>query len=356
MPADPRSSVGRWPHQAPPSTHPIEPGPPPTFSVIIAAYEAAGTIAAAVDSALDQTVPPHEVVVVDDGSTDATEAALAPHLDRITFIRHEHNGGEGAAKTTAVRAATGDFVVILDADDVFLPERLEALGELGAARPDLDILTTDAQLVLGGKPIRRAYAPGWTFELDDQRRGILERNFVFGHAAARRRAVLDAGCFDESIRRTTDWDLWLRMIFAGSRVGLVDRPLSWYRLHEEALSSDRLAMTLGKIQTLEKAESAGLGLSDEEAGALERSLARLRRTAALEQVRTALIDRAPGARRRALGVARDRSYGLGTRLKAAAGAASPALAGRLLRKRRGDGWVGVADIEGATRAGGQPSQ
>src|SRR5436305_10109763 len=134
---------------APVPTASVEPGPEPAFSVIVAAYEAAGTIAAAIDSALAQTLAPHEVIVCDDGSTDDLEGALAPYRDQIVLIRQE-NAGEGAAKNAAARAATGDFVVVLDADDRFLPERLEALCELAVARPDLDIPTTDAFPELDG--------------------------------------------------------------------------------------------------------------------------------------------------------------------------------------------------------------
>src|SRR5690349_9961684 len=115
----------------------------PTFSVAIAAYEAAAYIGEAVESALAQTLPPHEIIVADDGSADDIEGALAPFGEAVTLLRLPH-AGEGAAKRAAAAAASGDFVVILDSDDLFLPERLESLGELAAARPDLDLLTTDA--------------------------------------------------------------------------------------------------------------------------------------------------------------------------------------------------------------------
>ena len=62
-------------------------------------------------------------------------------------------------------------------------------------------------------------AGGWTFEVDDQRRAILQRNFVFGLAAVRRERLLEVGGFDETIRWTTDWDCWIRMIMGGSRAG-----------------------------------------------------------------------------------------------------------------------------------------
>ena len=177
---------------APTPVEPVDTGVTPTFSVIIAAYQAAETVAAAVESALGQTSPPHEVIVCDDGSTDEIERALDPLRDRIVFLS-QANGGEGSAKNAAAGAASGDFVAILDADDLYLPERLEALGELASARPDLDILTTDAYLEVDGRVVRHAYDESWTFEVADQRAAILQRNFIFGHAAVRRSALLERG-------------------------------------------------------------------------------------------------------------------------------------------------------------------
>jgi glycosyltransferase involved in cell wall biosynthesis len=160
----------------------------PTFSVIIPAYQAAAFIRDAIESVLAQTSPPLEVIVCDDGSTDDLDRALAPYRDRITLLRKE-NGGEASAKNVAARAASGDFVAILDADDVYHPERLEALAELATDRPDLDIVTTDCFVAFDGRIVRNCYHGDYRFEVDDQRRGILERNFVGpGHMAVRRDA------------------------------------------------------------------------------------------------------------------------------------------------------------------------
>jgi glycosyltransferase involved in cell wall biosynthesis len=332
-------------HLAPHPPGPLEPGPAPEISVIIAAYQAADTVGEAIESALTQTRPPHEIVVCDDGSTDDLERAVDPYRERIVFLTKPH-GGEGSAKNAAARAATGEFVAILDADDVYLPGRLEALAELSSERPDLDILTTDAYLEAEGEVVRRAYDETWAFEVADQRRAILERNFVFGHAAVRRSMLLGAQGFDESIRWTTDWECWLRLIFAGSRAGLVDEPLSRYRLHERALSSRRAAMLRGRVMTLEKASAHAmdLGLTSGERETLARSIALHRRLAAVEEAREALHGEDPTARRRALAIATGRGYSMPTRLKAAAAGLSPGLARRLMLRRRRHEWVGAAGI------------
>jgi hypothetical protein len=124
--------------RAPPATGELERGPAPTFSIVIAAYNAAGTIAEAVESALAQTLPPIEVIVGDDGSTDRTAAVLGPYRERVRYFRQEHRG-VAATRNAALEIARGDFFAVLDADDAYLPERLEALAALSATRPDLDL-------------------------------------------------------------------------------------------------------------------------------------------------------------------------------------------------------------------------
>ena len=262
------------------------------------------------------------------------------------MLLRKENGGEASAKNAASRAASGDFVVILDADDVFLPERLEALGELARARPDLDILTTDATLEVDGKVVRRCYTDEFRFEVADQRRGILEQNFVFGLAAARREPLLAAGGFDESIRWTADWDCWLQMILSGSRAGLVAEPLARYRLHRGSLSSQREAHIEGRLMTIAKA-AARDDLSTTEREALARTAAFNRRALALARARAALREGRADARRRSFEVAFGSGFGLRTRLKSLAAAVGPRprAAGAGAAARRDDG-RGVARPDG----------
>src|SRR5262249_44988375 len=146
--------------------------------------------------------------------------------------------GPAHARNVAFREARGEFVVMLDADDTFHPQRLEALAEAAAFRPDLDILTTDALVEVDGQ-VRRRYYDVLEFEVRDQRRGIIERDFIFALAAIRRDALLQVGTMDESLHGHESWELWFRMIFAGSHVGLVDEPLASYRRRGSSLSTQR---------------------------------------------------------------------------------------------------------------------
>jgi hypothetical protein len=312
--------------------------------VVIAAYQVADCIAEAIASVLEQTAPPLEIIVSDDGSTDDLSAALSPFAERITVLHGEH-GGEAAAKNAGIWAAQGEFVAILDADDAFLPERLAQLGEAARLRPDLDIITSDAFLEVDGTPLRRVYTREWTFVADGQREAILRRNFIFGQVAVRRALLIQAGGFDTSITRTTDWECWIRLVLDGARVGAVLEPLGRYRVRPDSLSASRALMDEGAILSLTHALAhprlepperriALATLSDR-----RRALARARLTEALRTPQ--------GLRRKAVRIAVGRHAAAITRLKALAAATFPGPVVRVAQSRSGDGWTGA----GGTRVG-----
>ena len=328
---------------------PVAEGPPPleaadrpTFSVLVAAHDVADVIGDALASLESQTFAPLEVIVCDDGSTDDLDRALEPFAEDIVLVRKSH-GGEASAKNAAAGAAQGDYLLILDADDVYMPRRLEALGDLARARPDLDILTTDAYLVVGDRRVRRVYDDSWEFETADQARAILQRNFVFGLAAVRRQRFREHGGFDESIRWTTDWDLWLRMILDGSRVGAVAEPLALYRLREGSLTARRKELALGKIMTLEKA-AGNPALASVHRTVLGESLRFYESQLAALDLDAAVLAADPGLRRQALRLLFSRHAPRSARKTAIATLASPALARRFLRRRAETSWVGAGGI------------
>ena len=302
---------------------------PPTFSVLIPVYQAASTVGEAIASALAQTVPPHEVIVCDDGSTDDLDGALAPYVQEVTLVR-QPNRGAAAARNTALRHATGEFVSILDADDAYLPSRLEALTELGSARPDLDILATDAYFEREGQIVGRFYGAR-DFPAGDQRRAILEWCFMF-NPVVRRSHVLEIGGFDESLRTGEDWDCLLRLILRGARAGLVDEPLVRYRLVRGSLTDDRAESFRDRVRVLERAAS-NPDLEPGERPMLEDRLTEGRRRALRAEAREALISNSPDARGRALRVLLGSRMTGTQRLKAAFAVASPRVAGRALRRR-----------------------
>jgi glycosyltransferase involved in cell wall biosynthesis len=326
---------GPWPILVPrPSAPPTPSAAPPTFSVVIAAYQAEGSVAAAVESALQQTLAPLEVVVCDDGSTDATPAVLSGFGDAIRVVRRP-NGGESAAKNTAVAAARGQFVVVLDADDVFHRRRLEALAWLAQQRPDLDVLTTDAVLEADGVPVRRAYTRSWPFPTEDQRAAILDRNFVFGLCAVRRERWLEAGGFDEDLRLTADWEFWQRLVLGGSGVGLVAEPLARYRLTAGTLSSSRSRLVQARLDVLARA-AARPDLSPDERRVLDHARRRERRELRRRLATEGLERGGWHARKRAAAVLLAPDETARARLGALVAVLSPAGARRRRLRRYGD--------------------
>jgi glycosyltransferase involved in cell wall biosynthesis len=315
---------------APPPSTPVEPlAVPPTFSIVVPAYQAAETIGEALRSALGQVHPAHEIIVVDDGSTDDLDRALEEFEGRITLIK-KANGGSASAHRAAMAAATGEFVAILDADDAYHPRRLEALAGLASLRPDLDLITTDARFVVGGETVG-TFVTHNAFAVSDQRTAIFESCFVGGWPAVRLARLRAIGGFDESFRVAYDWDAWLRLILAGSLAGLVDEPYYDYRLHPDSLTASRTSSLWDRVRLLEKA-TLDPNLAPGEQQALARSLRAHRTRAVFAETHAALIDRSD--RRRLLRFALAANVDTRARLGAALAAPAPFLARRLVQADR----------------------
>jgi hypothetical protein len=324
--------------KAPPIADGLPAQPAPSFSVVIAAYNSAGTIAEAIDSVLAQTAAPAQLIVCDDGSTDDTEAAVGRYGDRVTYLKKER-GGVATARNAALEIATEDFFAVLDADDVYEPERLEALTELALARPDLDILCTDVVFERNGEMLGR-FTPGCPFEVVNQKAAILDRCFCIA-PAVRRETLKAVGGFDESLRTASDWECAIRLIHSGAVAGLVDVPLYRYRVEAGSLTSNRIGTLRDRISILERAGSS-YELGETETSTLERSLSAQRNALVLTEAEAALRSQAHDARRRALAAARRPGIALSARASAVAAAIAPRVAGRILERRAQKGITRLA--------------
>jgi glycosyltransferase involved in cell wall biosynthesis len=237
----------------------------PLVSVIIPAYKVTEFVADAVRSALAQTYQNREVIVVNDGTpdTEALEAALAPFRSQIVYLAKE-NGGLCSARNAGIRAARGEFIALLDGDDEWLPHYLEDQVGRALADPSLDVLYGDAE-IFGDAPWagRR-----WT-ELSPSNGQVNYASLVSQRCtvmicALVRRSVLDrVGVFDESLRSSEDFDLWLRIAHAGGRFDYTRRVLARYRKRSGSLSSDPVWMCRSIVIVLDKCLAA-LPLTAEE--------------------------------------------------------------------------------------------
>lgn len=189
---------------------------PPTapVSAIVPTYNRADLIGAAVGSLLDQTRPPAEVIVVDDGSTDDIAGALAPFGDRITLLAKE-NGGKSTALNAGLARAREPLVWIFDDDDIALPDGLERLHDALLARPDAGFAYGQIDKFVGAWP-SPVSPPCITFASDDRRSlylKLLQDFFIWQGAMLVRRECYEAvGPFDPRYTRSQDYEMALRLM------------------------------------------------------------------------------------------------------------------------------------------------
>jgi glycosyltransferase involved in cell wall biosynthesis len=219
------------------------------ISVVIPAYNSAHFLPRCLESVLAQTLKPVEVIVVDDGSTDNT-AEVAVELG-ATVLRCR-NGGPGAARNAGIQAATGEWIALLDADDLWVPEKLER--QALCIRPETVLAYTGIQAfddngVLGEYP---------AIEVTSTRKMLRYRNpFATSSVLMRRKAALADGGFREDIQSCEDWELWVRLERAGDFEAVAD-PLTHYYVYPKSFSANPTKMLAGLDQILDTTLLAGL--------------------------------------------------------------------------------------------------
>lgn len=234
----------------------IEAAPPapaaPAVSVVMPAYNAAACVRRAVDSVLAQTWADRELLVVDDGSGDATPAVLAAYGERLRVLR-QANAGPAAARNHGLRAARGRYVAFLDADDWWLPAKLERQVALLDARPALGFCSTATRVV----DQAGAAAADWPCSACNG--ALLETLFVRSAAVsgstsgvlARRELLLAAGGFDERLRGFEDPDLWIRLA-ARAGYACIAEPLTVVVRTPGSVSSHLPAMRAATLASFRK--------------------------------------------------------------------------------------------------------
>ncbi len=226
----------------------------PAVSVIIPAYRVTEYIREALDSVFAQTFTDYEVIVVNDGcpDTDALERVLEPYRDRIVYIKQSNKGLSGA-RNAGIRAARAELIALLDADDLWEPEYLAVQVAALRADPTLDVLYPNGVVFGESTDAGRdcmAMSPS-TGQVTFERLMLLECN-VLVFVTARREVIVRAGLFDESLRSSEDFDLWLRIVKVGGRIGYHRRVLARYRRREGSLSSDPIWMLKSALRVMEK--------------------------------------------------------------------------------------------------------
>lgn len=191
-------------------------------SVIIPVYNRGQWIAEAVESVLIQDYEPLELIVVDDGSTDATPGVVSSCCGHVRLIR-QANSGVSAARNRGVASARGDWIAFLDSDDYWLAGKLAAQVQFFLKNPDIRICQTEEFWIRKGKRVnpgrRHQKKAGMIFE-DSLRLCLISPSAVMMH----RSLFEEHGGFNEDLPACEDYDLWLR-VTSREQVGLIKTPL-----------------------------------------------------------------------------------------------------------------------------------
>ena len=263
----------------------------PLVSVIVPAYNASEFIGETLDSVFAQTFTDFEVIVINDGSPDTQELerVLQRFPPKLRYIKQE-NQGAAAARNTGLRAAAGELVAFLDADDTWLATFLEKqtafLKSSGA-----DFVFCDALLfgdsLLAGRTFMQVQPP--TAQVTPENLLAVKVTVLTSTVVARRAPVLEVGLFDESLRRGHDFDLWLRLAKLGIRFAYHHEVLAHHRIVESGLSGGTISQLKRTLAVLEAIKAKGLTASEE--AALQFNMNRTLRELALENGKEKLIDR-----------------------------------------------------------------
>ena len=208
----------------------------PEVSVIIPVYNQSKFIDKAIESVLKQSYQDFEIIVINDGSTDNTESMVQSFIDlRIRYIFHEKNLGISEARNTGIRNSRGKYIALLDADDEFLPEKLDMQVNL-----------------LRNEPSNVGVVCAWSFNIDENGNYISKRclprkegnifedllstNYLSVPALLIRRECFEkVGLFDSSLDGQEDWDMWIR-IAKYYKFSLIKISLAKRRIHPNRIS------------------------------------------------------------------------------------------------------------------------
>lgn len=224
----------------------------PRVSVVIPAYNAAWCVRRAVDSVLAQDYRDYELIVVNDGSTDATAEVLAAYGDAVRVVS-KPNGGLSSARNAGIAAARGEYVAFLDADDWWLPTKLSHQIAILENQPELLFCSTTTMVQT---PEGQRLAD-WRCGRGD--RPALEcifaiNAYVAGSGSAvlaKREAFARAGGFDESLRSLEDIDMWMRLAALGE-FACIDEPLVVIEKRTDSMSGNLDVMRTAAIQVMRK--------------------------------------------------------------------------------------------------------
>ena len=234
---------------------------PLPISVVIPSYNSAAFLPECLESILQQTQLPQEIIVVDDGSTDETSEVIRRYVPRVTYLR-KPNGGAPSARNHGVLAASSKWIAFLDVDDISLPIRFDRQMKL-VERTGCDLVFSDQTVINTGTGATASWFAKNGFQELLTPKPVLENPYEMllrygsfvspSTVLVRRECLSETGGFDESLPPAEDYDLFLRISRKFSFA--VDlEPLVLRRVHGKNISSNRLAMIEAVLRIFEKVE------------------------------------------------------------------------------------------------------
>lgn len=219
-----------------------------TISVVIPAYNAEACLRATLESALAQTYPAHEILVVDDGSKDETAAVTRSFGDRVRLISQANQGIAGA-RNTGIREATGEWIAFLDHDDLMRPEKLAKQIAVARSKEALQVVYSAFEYLYtdGSTKLLPVFPARELWPAIRYRTPILPSTSI-----VRRSALLEIGGF-QTIYVVDDWHLWFRMIrrFGTGAFQEMPEALTLYRWWENNESRNFMPMLRASLELLD---------------------------------------------------------------------------------------------------------
>lgn len=238
------------------------------FTVIVPCYNYGHLLAETLDSVLSQTDPDWECIVVDDGSTDNTKDVASQYTKRDGRFKYiyQANSGLSSARNTALKAAKGQFLQFLDADDLIEARKLELQARFLDEHPEVGLVFGEMRYFSADNPEQRFYSiDGKNSPLTKKISGtgsdilalLLVDNIMVVNSPLLRQAVVESvGLFDEKLRALEDWEYWLRCALKTIFFSYHDSPesLALVRFHQNSMSRNRQIMLSTNIQIRKELE------------------------------------------------------------------------------------------------------
>ena len=287
----------------------------PLVSVIIPTYNRAEYVADAIRSVLTQDYHRVEIIVADDGSVDNTADIVSQFGDAVNYLSLPHRGQPAATRNAALQAANGEYIALLDSDDLFLSGRLAKQVAALAEHPEAGLVYSNGYFFreAPGAPMGRVL-DGLPTPSGDVLPDLLRGNFLSTPIVLFRRTCLDmVGTFDErpDIVAVEDYDFWLR-IAAKFPVIYAPGDVAAIRRHGQSISGDVATLRTGVLRVLAKLEATYPHLARQHRDALNEGYARNHGAVALARLEQRQILSGLGHAFQALGYSL-RTPGLGTK-------------------------------------------